>query len=98
MRYGAPVDQVENDFSRGRRDSRWVELVVGHGDLDGSGRLRHPPTAARGQQRERKRRHQSHRKGPHLNAVTPRERMPKRQINTTPTKRQYSVTAATPTR
>src|SRR4029077_18761382 len=94
----AKVPEPEDDVPAGVRDRRGVELELCHRHLDRPRGLRvaaaPAAAAAGGEQRDG---HKSGCEASHLNAVTPRYRMPKRKNPTTSTKCQYRVTAAGPT-
>src|SRR6266446_845721 len=84
----------ERVLARGHAQSRGVVLELGHRHLVRPGRLTPAATTARGENGDRGQRYSNRF---HLNAVTPRYRIPKRNIQTTSTKCQYRVTAAGPT-
>src|SRR5439155_26483319 len=95
VRDRARVDEPEGDLPRGHAQRAGVVLEFGHRHLVRAGRLTPTTTTAAGA--ENSDRGQRDSNCFHLNAVTPRYRIPNRKIQTTSTKCQYSVTAAGPT-
>src|SRR5262249_55603142 len=80
-------------------DRRWVELELGHRDLDGPGGLPSAATATAGCDRDEGQEADGGKEhgASHQTAVTARERIPNRKIQTTSTKWQYRGAAAKPT-